>query len=590
LVNLEQLERQQEDAGRALIDAWQTCPVELRSIWIRRLKQAAESDDELAAIEANEQLQDLFNAALEHYGTPFGLWRDDPVGFIRDVLDEGIWRRQQEIAESVRDHPFTAVPSCFASGKTHLDARLAIWWVLVHAPGTAIVVTTASRMRQVITQLWPHIRRAHAMHDLPGKVDSYQWKMLGLHGQTELVAYGFTPPAREPDAVQGVHAPHVLIIIDEAGLINPLTGQAWLSASTGDHTRVLATGNPPTAEEGSWLQLISESENWNCLPIPAQLTPNWTGEDTDQCKSCADWRQNPHQIGIHLIKPSDAQLFANDYGEDSAFYKAKVNAEFTKGAANKAIPANYAEATWWRKDNTRLPDHLFTGGGDLDIDHLIGPRARIRLGVDTAQGGADRMVIARNVGRLISVVFEEQGDPVRNTFACAGYVKEQIEEARKLEQQLGPAVDEHKNLWGIDVVIDATGDRGPVDTLQAWNDEGLLGRNVNIIPVNFGEAAEDPKRYYLRRSEMWWNLRELLNPARGESDVYLDVDRSVIGEMCEPKYTHNNAGKIVLESKDDLRDRGKRSPDHADAIALSVYDPLSLRPKRKPRKTVWGTG
>lgn len=589
-MTLEQAERQQEDAGRALIDAWQACPVELRSVWISRLKQGAEADDELARLNATEQLANLFQAAVEVFGTPFGLWRDDPVGFIRDVLDEGIWLRQREIAESVRDYPFTCVPSCFASGKTHLDARLAIWWVLVHAPGTAIVVTTASRMRQVITQLWPHIRRTHAVHKLPGKVDSYQWKMTGIAGQTELVAYGFTPPAREPDAVQGVHAAHVLIIIDEAGLINPLTGQAWLSASTGHHTRVIATGNPPTDEEGSWLQQISESKNWRCLPIPAKLTPNWTGEDTDQCKSCADWRQNPHQIGIHLIKPSDAELFANDYGEDSAFYRAKVNAEFTKGAANKAIPAAYAEAAHWYQDNTKLPDQLFDGEGWLDLTKIIGPRSRIRLGVDTAQGGADRMVIARNIGRYVSVVFQEQGDPVRNTFACAGYVKEQIEEARKLEQQYGPAVDHFKNLWGIDVVIDATGDRGPVDTLVAWNDEGLLGRNVNIIPVNFGEAADEPRRYLNRRAELWWNLRELLNPARGESDIYLDVDRAVIGEMCEPKYAHNNSGKIQLESKDDLKDRGKRSPDRADAIALSVYDPPSLRPARRGRRNVFGVG
>src|SRR5678815_3791604 len=59
----------------------------------------------------------------------YDLYHDDPVGFITDILDETPWTIQTEIAEAVRDYPYTAVPSCFGSGKDWIAARLVAWWV-----------------------------------------------------------------------------------------------------------------------------------------------------------------------------------------------------------------------------------------------------------------------------------------------------------------------------------------------------------------------------------------------------------------------------------------------------------------------------
>ncbi len=61
----------------------------------------------------------------------FSRYADDPLGFIREVLretDPGLWSKQEEIAESVRDYPLTGVQGCNGSGKDHAAARIALWW------------------------------------------------------------------------------------------------------------------------------------------------------------------------------------------------------------------------------------------------------------------------------------------------------------------------------------------------------------------------------------------------------------------------------------------------------------------------------
>lgn len=520
-----------------------------------------------------ETIKLIAHASHVEFGTKYGIWAEDPVGFTTTICKEALSTRQREIMWSVNDNPRTAVPSCFSSGKTHALARLQAWWVCVHPVGTAICVTTASRMRQVITQLWPHTRRLHAAARLPGKVDTYQWSMVGSSGKPELVSYGFTPPHGDPEAVQGVHAPHVLVLGDEAGMLNPITGQAWLSATTGSHTRIVFTGNPPVDEEGSWLESISTSPEWNVVPLPAAATPNFTGEDVGRCRSCADWRTREHRVNEHLISHADVDLFAKDFGVDSPFYLSKVKALFVKGAANKAVPAAWVSVA--------VPDRAALPLSSTETERLQGRAPQIVLGVDTAQGGADELVVARREGRIGRLVRHQRGEANRGSFDVAGYVKLDIDDAQQLRSDLA-ARHPDETQKPIVVLVDATGDRGPVDTLAAWNSEGLLGGEVTVVGVNFGSAAEDSARFQNRRAEMWWGLREAVQPDEShEARAVMLVDNVTTAQMSDPKHATSHNGRIQIESKDDLRSRGRPSPDRADAMALAWYWPDSLIPRKR---------
>src|SRR5690606_787786 len=70
-------------------------------------------------------------------------YRDDPVAWVSERLDESMWSKQAEIFRSVADNRRTAVKSCHGVGKSHLASRAVAWWLDVHGPGEAFVVTTA---------------------------------------------------------------------------------------------------------------------------------------------------------------------------------------------------------------------------------------------------------------------------------------------------------------------------------------------------------------------------------------------------------------------------------------------------------------
>ena len=228
----------------------------------------------------------LLRVAQAESGTPFGLWVDDPVGFVEDVLGETTWSKQREVLAAIPHHKRVAVPSAFGTGKTHISARAALWRSLVHAPGTSLTVTTATRYRQVIRQLWPHIRSAVAKANLPLIADQAQLKAINKDGVEVVVAYGFSAPPHDEAAVQGIHAPRLFIVVDEAGGISRVIGEAMRGLMTGEDTRLLAIGNPPTDDEGSWFEGLCTDDEVKTITISAYDAPLQSGEVTRRCRAC----------------------------------------------------------------------------------------------------------------------------------------------------------------------------------------------------------------------------------------------------------------------------------------------------------------
>jgi hypothetical protein len=147
-----------------------------------------------------------------HKTNPWARYENDPVGFVADGLGETLWSKQREILDSIRDHKRTAVPACHAPGKSFIAARAVAWWVSSHPPGTAQVVTTATTFRQVRNILWNEVRKVATKHNLPGEVLSVEWQLNG-----GIVAYGLSSGANNEASIQGIHAPHLLVVVDEAG-------------------------------------------------------------------------------------------------------------------------------------------------------------------------------------------------------------------------------------------------------------------------------------------------------------------------------------------------------------------------------------
>ena len=471
---------------------------------------------------------------------PWYRFAQNPVGFVRDGLGETIWSKQCEILESVRDNKRTAVPACHAPGKSHIAARAVAWWVSSHPPGTAIAITTATTHRQVRNILWPHIRRVAVRHNLPGEVLTTTWKL-----NDDIVSYGFSPSAYDETAVQGIHAPHLLIVVDEAGGIGEVIGNALEALMTGGHTRLLLLGNPPTDMEGSWFERSCGSGNYNVIPIAAHDTPNFTGEDAGICHACPPGVLS-HSVATHLVDVEWVEDVITEFGEESPFVQARVFARFPRQVANKVIPFDWAEAA----SNNESPT----------------PGNRIRLGVDVASDGGDEFVIAWADGFVVDVRHNSSGAENANPVEVAGRVLDHIRMAEEIHVERGIKDRVRVKIDSIGVGWGVTG------LLQTWRDEKRHG--ADIVPVNVAERAGDPERFHNQRAELWWNMRQLMQPKKdGAQEVKLNLDRRAIAQLCTPMYKADSSGRTQIEKKIEMKRRGQTSPDRAEAVLLALYEP-----------------
>jgi hypothetical protein len=93
---------------------------------------------------------------------------NDPVRWATTRLCEFWWSGQREIAGMVVRNRYSAIKASHDVSKSHTVSRLACWWIDVHPPGDAFVVTTAPTTAQVEAILWRYIGNAHRKAGLPG--------------------------------------------------------------------------------------------------------------------------------------------------------------------------------------------------------------------------------------------------------------------------------------------------------------------------------------------------------------------------------------------------------------------------------------
>jgi hypothetical protein len=137
-----------------------------------------------------------------------------------------------------------------------------------------------------------------------------------------------------------------------------------------------------------------------------------------------------------------------------------------------------------------------------------------------------------------------------------------------------------------EILIDSIGlGAGVVDRLRELK---LPARGINV-----GESPAFKGQYMNLRAELWSKAKAWLE-AR---DCKLPRDERLVNELSSPRYSFMSNGKLKLESKDDMKRRGLRSPDVADAFVLTfaseaatgggVYAPTWTKPvKRQIRGVV----
>lgn len=180
------------------------------------------------------------------------------------------------------------------------------------------------------------------------------------------------------------------------------------------------------------------------------------------------------------------------------------------------------------------------------------PSGPLIIGVDPARYGDDRFSIAWRRGRKILKVESRHH---LDTVAGAGWVRQLI-----------------KNDKPARVFVDVGGiGAGVVDLLHDW-----LGTEI-VRAVNFGGEPIEPPNLEgggprNRRAEMWMLSKEWLSDPAGAD---LPDSDSLQADACAPSYKYDSSSRLLLESKEDMKRRGVRSPDEWDAVALTFAEPVS---------------
>ncbi len=172
-------------------------------------------------------------------------------------------------------------------------------------------------------------------------------------------------------------------------------------------------------------------------------------------------------------------------------------------------------------------------------DYLFSPMV---LGVDVARFGDDA-----------SVIFPRQG-----LVAFPPVVLRKTDNMALADR----IAYEKQALGAVAVFIDAGGGTGVIDRLRQ------LGHAV--MEVHFGGMAGNPQRYKNRRMEMWAKMAEWLR--QGGS---IPPDNALKAELSTPTYSFDARGAMQLESKELIKEKIKRSPDRADALALTFAMPVA---------------
>lgn len=432
----------------------------------------------------------------------------DPAGWIADWLGADLYDKATELAESVRDHPRTACKAAHSVSKSFTSARIAVWFL--HAFPPALVLTTAPTFNQVRNILWREIRDAYAKARRP---------LLGRPLDTSIeiadrwYALGFKAADTNPDRFAGFHAPHILVIKDEASGLHANVHEALDSTLSSGFARELMIGNPIHASGDFYEAFHRKRALYNTITIAAKDTPNFQGRGV---------------VRPYLITPQWAEEKRQEHGETSAYYLSRVDAAFPVQDTDALIALTWCE----RAKEREAEDH----GGDVEI------------GVDVARFGDDESGYYLRCGRdILAREFWKGQDTTVTTGRVATVARQYGERVRVIR-------------------VDSVGVGGGVaDQLRQ---AGLPAKDVNV-----GVAPHNDTKFGNLKAELYWALRDILR----EGAINGLDDEETISQIVGVKYQYDARGRLVIEKKEDAKKRGVSSPDRAEALLLAFTSPPQKR-------------
>jgi phage terminase large subunit len=451
-----------------------------------------------------------------------------------------LWTVQRKIAKAISyPRAQVAVPSCNASGKTHLAARLALSFFDTFKPGTPCeicqgpcggskIITISSKYDHLALNLWGGIRIAYPqMADRVGFDGRLLPGDLKLEGGPQWFIIGQS--VEKPEGLQGHHAAHKLIIGDEATAIGDDASLAITRLLSSGDSRLLLIFNPTTAEGFAYEKSVSPGVE--TIRIRAWDTPAFTGEDMP--------------FGANLITPRFLEeLELQGMGPGTFEWETSVEGRF-----------------WEASD-----DALILGPWVKNAYEVQGNEGVRCLGVDLATYGTNENVITYRDGN--EIVWQRVYSSMRMDNFWEGPVLQAVAE-----------VEPHY------VVYDADGVGAGVIREADMITRAMTRWGGQVMPFRGGLGVGEA-RFRNVRSMWWWALRRRLE--HGELSIRFR-DPKLESQLTGIKYTITNTGEIKVERKEDMKKRNMESPDRADSLMYACAMCEDLPATTPPKPVSWAS-
>lgn len=333
------------------------------------------------------------------------------------------------------------------------------------------------------------------------------------------------------------------------------------STDAGQRCRVIATGNPPTTAEGLWV-----INYWGAWLDPTHPNPALPGElrwyTTIDGKDVELASAAPVEVNGKLVTPRSRTFVPAKLEDNPDLMRT------TYAAVLEAMPEELRRRLRDGQFISALQDDEFQV---IPTEWILAAQKRwspdkpsgvgmTALGVDIAQGGADRTVIAPRYGDWFAPLVVKPGRETPDGPTAAALIIMHMRDAAMVNLDLGGG-------WGGSCY----------DFLKSNDMVSLTG----IVPggASAGRTLDGRLSFRNARAEMWWRFREALDPA-SERRIALPPDPELRSELAAPKWQMTSSSAIQIEEKIRIKERlGGRSPDKGDAVVMAWWSGNNKRRK-----------
>lgn len=474
---------------------------------------------------------------LKHYESQREFYQQNPLQYFSDrlgVKPESVnWMLNPEyenhkwdgtdnpfvvILDALVNNKWCGVESATGTGKTFIGACI-VFWFLENFENSK-VITTAPKADQLFSQIWGEISKLYPMFNKGNLLASGELRMTDdplCKWKAEAFVAGVTVSEESTTKAQGFHAEHMLIILEETPGIPAPTISALQNTSSAPHNLILAFGNPDHQHDN--LHRFCQQDNVVHVRISAYDHPNVVLNNPNLIPGATS------RIGIQRIKTR--------FGEDTPLTLSR-----TRGISPGQAIDSLIKVEWCLRAVERLKQYC-DDSGKLDLNKIPGERG---LGVDVANSEfGDKAAEAHGKGDVCFKV-EDYQCPDSNQLGHRVY--RLIQEERISIRHLG---------------IDGVGvGAGTINTLKEYDiKDSAINLQGAERPIEMGTE----EKFKNLRSQMWWTAREDLR----NGEIAMVNDAELIADLTTPKFEVKQ-GKIVIESKEEIKKRLGHSPNKGDAF------------------------